>query len=243
MPKAKYDDIYRDLKERIEQEEYAYQSLLPSENELAARYDCSRNTVRRAIAQLASDGYVQSMHGRGVRTIYQPVEQAAFTVGGIESFKESVARNHRMASTEVLEFRHVIADAKLAARTGFEEGAPLTYILRLRLLDGEPLILDHNYFRSDIAKGLTEDIARASVYDYLEGELGIVITTSKRTMTVEKVTAQDRRYLDLKGYNCLAVITGQTYDDHGVQFEWTQSRHRPDYFRFQDVATRTRPGV
>lgn len=243
MPKAKYDDIYRDLKERIEREEYAYQSLLPSENELSARYACSRNTVRRAIAQLVTDGYVQSMHGRGVRTIYQPVEQAAFTVGGIESFKESAERNHRTASTEVLAFEHVMADDQLAARTGFETGTPLTYILRLRSLDGEPLILDRNYFRTDVAKGLTPEIARRSVYDYLEGELGLVITTSKRTMTVEKVTAQDRKYLDLRGYNCLAVITGQTYDDRGIQFEWTQSRHRPDYFRFQDVATRNRPGV
>ena len=36
----------------------------------------------------------------------------------------------------------------------------------------------------------------------------------------------------------MAVITSQTLNDDGVQFEFTQSRHRPDYFRFQDVATR-----
>ena len=86
MPKAKYDHIYKDLKEKIETEFYAYQQMLPSENAFVKEYGCSRNTVRRALAELTAEGYVQPMHGKGVRNIFQPVEQTAFTVGGIESF-------------------------------------------------------------------------------------------------------------------------------------------------------------
>ena len=52
------------------------------------------------------------------------------------------------------------------------------------------------------------------------------------------MTQVDEKYLDLKDYNCLAVVTSQTYDDNGILFEYTQSRHRPDYFRFLDVAAR-----
>ena len=44
--------------------------------------------------------------------------------------------------------------------------------------------------------------------------------------------------LDVNDYNCLAVITSHTYNSDGVMFEFTQSRHRPDYFRFQDNAVR-----
>lgn len=87
MPKAKYEGIYRSIKKRIEAQDYPYQSLLPSENTLIAEYDCSRNTVRRAIAELIADGYVQSMQGRGVRVIYQPVGKTTFTIGGIETFR------------------------------------------------------------------------------------------------------------------------------------------------------------
>ena len=39
-------------------------------------------------------------------------------------------------------------------------------------------------------------------------------------------------------YNCMAVVTSHTYNSDGVMFEYTQSRHRPDYFSFQDNATR-----
>ena len=101
MPKAKYNFIYKDLKEKIETEIYSYQEMLPSENALVRQYDCSRNTVRRALAELTADGYVQPMHGKGVRNIFQPVKQAAFTVGKIESFKESSARNNRKGATSL----------------------------------------------------------------------------------------------------------------------------------------------
>ena len=47
---------------------YGYQQMLPSENSLVKEYGCSRNTVRRAVAELTSDGYVQPMQ-RPVRRL------------------------------------------------------------------------------------------------------------------------------------------------------------------------------
>lgn len=77
-------------------------------------------------------------------------------------------------------------------------------------------------------------------YNYLENTLHMTIVNSKRVMTVEKITQIDEKYLDLNvnDYNCLAVITSQAYNSDGVMFEFTQSRHRSDYFRFQDNAVR-----
>ena len=242
MPKAKYDYIYRDLKEKIETESYSYQDLLPSEHILVQEYGCSRNTVRRALAELAADGYVQPMQGKGVRNIFQPVEQTAFTVGGIESFLESAARNHQKPKTRVLQFAELETNEKISRRTGFSVGTQLYYLQRLRYLDGIPLILDHNYFLKELIPGLTPEIAEHSIYEYLEQDLGFTISTSKRTMTVEHVTQIDETYLDMNDYNCMAVITSQPFNADGIQFEYTQSRHRPDHFQFQDVATRKKGG-
>ena len=102
MPKAKYEGIYRSIKKRIEAQDYPYQSLLPSENTLIEEYNCSRNTVRRAIAELIADGYVQSMQGRGVRVIYQPVGKTTFTIGGIETFQESFGLRRSLQPSSLL---------------------------------------------------------------------------------------------------------------------------------------------
>ena len=238
MPKAKYADIYKNLKQKIESGNYKFQELLPSENTLVQEYECSRNTIRRAISDLVSDGYVQTMQGKGVRVIYQPALQTSFTIGGIESFKESAIRNHQKPETKVIYFTELIVDGKVAARTGFPLGEEIYYLQRLHLLDGKALIMNHNYFLKSVAQGLTKEIAEKSIYDYLENTLGVNIVTSRRIMTVEKMTEIDEKYLELGDYNCMAVVSSHTYNSDGIMFEYTQSRHRPDYFSFQDNATR-----
>ena len=116
----------------------------------------------------------------------------------------------------------------------------LYYVQRLHYLDGKPLIINHNYFLKSAVPGLTPEIAEDSIYDYLENTLHMTIVNSKRVVTVMKITQIDEKYLelDVNDYNCMAVITSHTYNSDGIMFEYTQSRHRPDYFRFQDNAVR-----
>lgn len=240
MPKSIYENIYRDLKEKIENNIFSYQELLPSENTLIQTYSCSRNTLRRAVGLLVTDGYVQTIQGKGVRNIYRPAEQTAFTLGEVESFRESAIRNGRKPNTRVLLFTEFCVDKNLALKTGFSENAEIYYIQRLHYLDDQPLILNHNYFLKEAVPGLTREIAENSIYNYLENELNMTIVNSKRIITVEKITEIDEKYLELnaKDYNCMAVVSSQTFNSSGVMFEYTQSRHRPDYFRFYDNAVR-----
>ena len=238
MPKAKYEGIYHSIKKRIEAQDYPYQSLLPSENTLIEEYACSRNTVRRALAELVADGYVQTMQGRGVRVIYQPVGKTTFTIGGIETFQETARRNRLHAVTKVTKFETVIADECFAAKSGFSVGDELWSIERVRYLDGKALILDVNYFLKEFVPGLTPEIAANSIYDYIENTLGMQIITSKRRITVEHATARDEKLLDMGTYGCVVVVVNQTFNDAGLLFEYTQSRHHPDYFSFQDIAKR-----
>ena len=178
MPKAKYEGIYHSIKKRIEAQDYPYQSLLPSENTLIEEYACSRNTVRRALAELIADGYVQAMQGRGVRVIYQPVGKTTFTIGGIETFQETARRNHLQAVTRVIRFETITATEQFAAESGFSEGDELWAVQRVRYLDGKALILDINYFLKEFVPGLTEEIASHSIYDFIENVLGMQIITS-----------------------------------------------------------------
>ncbi len=241
MPKSKFEDIYRDIKNKIEEGEYLYGELLPSENTLIGIYDCSRNTVRRSIAGLVEDGYVQSVHGKGVQVLYQPMDDKTnFTVGGIESFHETSLRNKLRPITSIACFETVTVDDDLHRRSNFPKGCALLHIQRVRNIGGKNLILDDNYFFADAVPGLTEEIAKKSIYAFLENELKMQIVTSKRRITVERANETDRKYLDLEGYDCLAVVTSNTFNSDGTMFEYTQSRHHPDYFSFQDTASRRR---
>lgn len=238
MPRQKFVQIYAELKGRIESGIYPVGQLLPSENTLILEFDCSRNTVRRAISELVRDGYVQPHQGRGVYNIFQPIEPSSYTMGMIESFRETARRTGQHSSTRVVSFARCVADESIAAKTGFPVETELFSLCRIHDLNGVPRILNYSYLRVDCMPELTEQEAGGSLYRYLEEELGMVIVTSKRTITVERVTEADAKWLELGEYNCLAVVSNQVYNSQGIQFEYTQSRHHPEIFRFQDNAIR-----
>ncbi|MBE5996276.1 MAG: trehalose operon repressor [Lachnospiraceae bacterium] len=238
MPAAKYGAIYHSLRRAIESGEYSFQQALPSEHKLIEMYDCSRNTVRRAIRQLAEESYVQSVHGKGVIVIYRKTEQTQFSISGIESMKEAAERNHLPLSTKVICFEEMIVSREDSLLTGFPEGAPVYHVIRVRYLGGEAQIIDHNYFLKEVLKGLTSEIAAGSIYEYMENTLGETIVTTRRKYTVEHPTALDEQYMDLKGYQAVAQVSSQTFNKDGIQFEFTCSRHRPDRFVFYEVAQR-----
>ena len=240
MYRIKFDKIYDDLKLKIEKGVYPFLSTFPSENVLTQTYSCSRNTIRRALAGLIDRGYIQAQQGKRVIVIYQPIRRTEFKMGGIESFKEAAARNHFVGTTKLIKLQEIIADQDLAEITDFDIGTELIEVNRVRYVDGKPLIFDINYFLKESVHELTEQVTINSIYEYLENELGMVIVTSKRRMTVELANDIDKKYLDLADYNCLAVISGRTFNSKGIQFEYTQSRHRPDCFCFEDTAIRKR---
>lgn len=234
----KFENVYADLKTKIETQEYIFNSLVPSENELTKIYDYSRSTIRRALAELIQRGYVQVRQGSRVRVIYEPVERNIFKIGGIESFKEAAIRNGFSYATKVVKLEKIIADEEISERTGFKVGEELFDVRRVRYIDDNALIFDKNYFLVSVVQNLTEEICKKSIYEYLENELKIKILTSKRRMTVELATSEDKKYLELEDYNCLAIVSGRVFNSDGIQFEYTESRHRPDYFCFEDTATR-----
>lgn len=238
MPKAKFIAIYQDLKHAIYQGVYPYQSILPSENDLASAYECSRNTIRRALGILVEKGWVLPMHGKGVRVIYRKIEAAEFTIGGIETFKETSKRNHLQTKTHTIFFKIIQADAALSQRSGFPVGTKLYALQRLRYINGEALILDYNYFRCDLVPNLTIEIANNSIYEYIEKNLGIHITISNRRITVEPISEKEAKYMDVGDYNCVAVMTSITFDNNGQQIEYTRSCHNPGHFCFYDTAAR-----
>lgn len=233
-----YYQIYEDLRDKILAGTYPYQTLIPSESRLVEVYQCSHNTLRKALAMLRLHGFVQPIRGKGVKVIYQPHQRANFVLGDIETFAEAAARNGLQAHTRVEAFEHVVADERLAQKTCFAPGDELLYLERIREFDGVSLIRDKSYFLASTLPGLTPDIAEQSVYAYAENALGMEIVTSKRTISMQYATARDREALDLLDFDMLAVVTNRTFNNEGIMFEATQSRHRPDFFTFYDTAVR-----
>ena len=235
---SKYVQVYTDLKNRIESQALETGQALPAEGELMDYYQVSRDTVRKALGILENQGYIQKARGK-VATV-DGKKAYTFPFEKLASFKELNAHLNRQTQTEVENLEILSDTARIAelfgeAGDGEEEAYDL---LRVRRIEGERVIMDHDYFRRSIVPNLPLRACRDSVYEYLEKEQGLKIGYATKEISVQNAGEIDRRYLDLGSYDLVVVVVGYTYTLDGRVFQYTESRHRPDHFRFVGVAQR-----
>ena len=228
--------IYNELVKAIEEEEVSPGEKLPSESQLMEEYGVSRDTIRKSLDLLEENGYIQKAKGKG--SFVLDINKFDFPVSGIVSFKEiSKKMGHSFRTiVEHLELKRPNKEIKKKLQLGEED--LVWEVLRVREIDGEKIILDKDYFNNEYIKGLTKEICEDSTYEYIENELGLNINYAKKEIIVEKATKEDKRYLDLQDFDMVVVVKSYTYLSDASLFQYTESRHRPDKFKFVDFARR-----
>lgn len=232
----KYIKIYDELANLIQEGKIQAHTKLPSEHELAAKYDATRETIRKALNLLSEHGYIQKVRGKG--SIVLDVKKFEFPVSGLVSFKELSTKLGQRAKTNLIHLDLVMPDDYLKDQLKIKKSDEVWEVIRVRELDDEKIILDKDYLNKKLIPHLTKEACQNSLYEYIEGDLGLVISFAKKEITVEEPTEEDRQLLDLQGYANIVVVKNYVYLDNTSLFQYTESRHRPDKFRFTDFARR-----
>jgi GntR family transcriptional regulator len=166
-----YQQIKGLLVAGLERGEWKPGELIPSEMELAARFQVSQGTVRKAVDELAAAHLVVRRQGKGtfVATHHEPRAQYRF-LRVVPDEGEPVP-----AVSRVLECRRMRATAELARRLELRTGDALVYVRRVLSFDGTPIVLDDIWLPGTTFKGLTaERLAEYNgpLYGLFESEFG-----------------------------------------------------------------------
>ncbi|MFE8699248.1 trehalose operon repressor [Cytobacillus sp. FJAT-54145] len=233
----KYLTIYNEIVEQIEAGILEPNSLLPSENDLKDRYNTSRETIRKALNLLSQKGYIQKIRGKG--SVVIDIDKFDFPVSGLVSFKELAQKMGNKPKTVVNELSLITPDQEIKQQLNLAKKDLVWKVVRTRVINGKKIILDKDYFNKKLVPELTIEICENSIYEYLEDELGLKISFAKKEITVEQPTEEDKNLLDLEGFQTIVIIKNYVYLDDATLFQYTESRHRPDKFKFVDFARRT----
>lgn len=233
---SKYQIIYQNLLDKINHGEMKPYTYLPSENELMKQYDASRDTVRKALNLLLQNGYIQKNKGKG--SLVLDTNRIAFPISGVTSFKELQRTLHGKTETIVHIFQEEQASDRIKDALYMEDGT-VYHVERIRKIEDERVILDIDYLKKDIVNGLTPQHAKNSLYEYIEGELGLKISFARKEITVVKATEEEKAMLDMLDYDLLVCVKSYVYLEDATLFQYTVSKHRPDKFRFVDFARRS----
>lgn len=233
----KFFKIYLELREKIENRQYRYNSLLPSENELAKEYGVSRETIRKALLLLLENGYIHKIQGKG--SIVLDIHKYRVPVSGLISFKEIQELQNTVSTTKVVENKEIEAPEFLIKLGLAKRGEKLIYLLRQRFIDGEAVILDKDYIKKTFIENVPTRQVEDSLYDYLEDEMGIKISYGNKRFEIEPINEEDKNYIDLNDNKHIAVVKGDVYTEGTDFLHYTESRHRVDKFHFSEFARRT----
>lgn len=230
--------VYDDLMQKIEREVYKLGTYLPSENQLCQLYGISRETGRKALAELAENGYIQKIRGKGSLVIEH--RQYEFPVSGIVSYKELAHQFHISTKNVVYSYDpNAVLPVAAFASLGIDlTEVPVTAIKRVRVIDGEPDIIDKDYIVKTVVPTVPKQAAEDSLYAYFEDELGLEIAYATKEITMEPANDEDREQLHLDKGAYMAVVRSVTSLADARAFQFTESRHRADKFRFRDFARR-----
>ncbi|MFC2947806.1 trehalose operon repressor [Virgibacillus sediminis] len=235
--KKKYLTIYEDLVEKIQANVWPASSMLPSENELADEYKSSRETIRKALDLLSNNGYIQKIRGKG--SVVIDLNKFSFPVSGIVSFKELDRSLNLSSKTIVEELDYVHEGEEIADLLQIGE-EKVWQVSRVREIAEERIILDKDYFSERYVPKLPREVCEDSIYRYIEQELGLTISFAQKEIIVEEPSPEDKKLLDLEGFSNIVVIKSQVYLEDTSLFQYSESRHRPDKFRFVDFARRVK---
>ena len=232
----KYQIIYKDLEKAIHDQKYQVGDFLPTEQKLVQSYQVSRDTIRKALTLLVEEGLVKKIHGSGSQVINR--EQINFPVSDLTSYQELIVQQGLNSQTNVISLDKIIVDSKLSERTGFSNSRQVWRVVRQRVVDSCASVIDIDYLDTSLVPQLNRNIAEHSIYDYIENQLNLSISHAFKEITIDNATDQDKILIDLGKDQHVVCIRSKVYLTNGKQFQFTESRHKLEKFKFVDYAKR-----
>ncbi|OKP70051.1 GntR family transcriptional regulator [Paenibacillus helianthi] len=165
---------------------------IPTEIELSATYNVSRITVRKAIEELVSEGYLTKRQGKGT---FVNALKIGRKIEHIISFTAACSANGVSSHSIITERKKIRADQETAERLQIQQGEPVLYIQRKRYAGERPLMLENNYYPFDRFSFLMEENLEGSVYNLLRDRYQI--DPNQPGETVLQITLADEQQAQL----------------------------------------------
>ncbi|MBA4371641.1 MAG: hypothetical protein C0402_02130 [Thermodesulfovibrio sp.] len=231
-----YIQLTRIFLDEIRTNHWKLKDRIPSEEELCRMYNVSKVTVRQAINNLVSDGYLMKIQGKGtfVTSVLPVVGVAMRTIFTEEMFGKEVK-----AEKEIL-YRGIKEPAQ-DIRSYLKTDRDIYYILSRRLLNGYPAYVDESFIPHSITPEIDQlNLADASLYFFLQEKALKKIFKVIQTVEVSQATGDSARHLDLDEGVSVLVVHRLLLSSDSTPVAYTKLQGRSDRYKFQAEFERLR---
>ena len=232
-----YHQVKEGLREAIADQALEPEDMLPSERELSKLYGVSRQTVRQAVQELVQEGLLRRIAGIGTFVAKPKVVQVFPTVLG---FSARMRQEGHATINRVLRQQEEPASPSVARRLQIPEGSPVMRLVRLRIVDNEPLMIETSFLSlRRFPDLLHDDFAIRSLYDVISARYGVTVSELDQTLEPVLMTAYEASLLDSSPGSPAMLLEVIAYEEAEQPFEFSKAIVRGDkcqyYLRMRAV--------
>ena len=220
-----YQQLQRTLRDAIEKRVLDADDALPAERDLAADFEVSRITVRKAIEGLVTEGLLVRQHGSG--TFVRPRVEKNFSK--LTSFSEDMRARGRNPRSVWLHkgAGSVTPEEALALR--LSPGTPVFRFHRIRFADDAPMAVE---YATVVASCLgSVDAVKSSLYEALEQSGNRPVRALQRLRAV-LLNAEQAERLRAKERDAGLLVERLGFLADRSAVEFSQSYYRGDTYDF-----------
>jgi len=231
VPTPLYSQVREALRARILDGQYQQHERLPSESELMQGFGVSRVTVRQALNDLAKEGLIFKLAGKGS---YVSKPRPVQNLSRLQGFGEAMSRLGYKTVNRLLGLRTVAAPAAVAAQLEIAAGDAVTEIRRVRTLDRQPVSLDLTYVLPALGERLAkEDLVTRDIFLIIENDYGIPLGHAELSIDAMAAEPEQAELLQIAPGAPILHIERLTHAKDGAPLEFDYVYYRGDAFRYR----------
>jgi DNA-binding GntR family transcriptional regulator len=224
-----YFQIAENLKQAISDGTLKPGERLDNELDLTERLGVSRPTVRQAVQRLVDQGLVVRRRGLGTVVLAPRILRSV----ALTSLYDDLAATGRQPATTVLGVTQLTADEDIAAILSVPAGAAVLSVERLRLADGTPLALMHNYLPAGLLKSEPQEaMEKTGLYELLRSQ-GVHLRAGEQVIGARKATAHEAKLLAAPRGATVLTMTRTTFDQAGKPVEHGSHAYLAERYSFR----------
>lgn len=230
-----YELIEQNFHDLILRDQLKTGDPIPPEYDLADYYGVSRMTLRRALENLARQGWI--VRRQGIGTFARKPTTTRIAPSRL-SFTEQMRFIGRQPSSRLISLKVVKATEEVASSLNIREGELAFEISRVRLADQEPILLEITYLSQERFPGLEKaaDLEAGSLYETLRTRYGVNVVNMDQTLEPVLLNSQDAALLEAEAGTpaIMSEVISFGADGEPIEYTWsiTSGSKCKFYFRF-----------
>jgi GntR family transcriptional regulator len=230
VPSPRYVQIAESFLRRIEAGELKAGVRLPPERELGKTLGVTRATIREAFNILEDRGLLVRQQGQGTFITTPKIERQA---AKLVPFTKGMEKRGFKTQNRMVDLKSIAAEASVAEDLGIRVGDPVFFIHRVRLINGEPVLMERLFVPGARFDHLDRfDLSARSLYEVMDTEYGVQVSGARQSLEPVAASATEAALLEIPPGAPLMLERRLAYDNAGQAVEYARDLFRGDRFRF-----------